>query len=207
MNQDGAFRLMLSKGKAFYEMGYLYQKFEVVYQGMETLHVSYCQRQQSQDRYEEHGSLEKWLEEIQNDPDINKIEFIPPVQAVHQRVENSEGILRLGRRMDILNRLAHNLYNLRIGQKNDDLTRPPRLDEEHGMAYACIKLAKDYDKFSTLIYTKELNILRKYYKVELKLPEALAEHWPMGGTSFEQFSRVYEYYLINTLIRQSSAGR
>lgn len=201
--------LMLSKGKAFYELGYFKRSLKWYIRAWKLFMFLTAQDSDLEIDIISTENLENWLEEIQYDPDIRKPELIKRLQPFVKELKTARVSPRLrGLAADILNRIGHNLFIMNLKGNWEKLIdqeeekKEPRWYELNGLAFSCIELAKYYDERNTLVRAKQINILKDYLsRVKFPVDELLGDQWPFGGSMFERFSRVYEYYLLNSIVK------
>ncbi len=220
--------LILSMGKALYELGYIkrslkwyvrawhnFIKITAIDSGYEINDIKTIE-------------LENWLMATKNEPDINKEELIKQLNPFIHSLKITKVSLRLrGLASDILNRISHNLYMIKLGAPptpGKPVSINPIDDQVgdglHSLSFECVRLAFHYDPHSTLIKSKFLQIMKNVI-IEGYTPDTInnltqnealpqtkddkngeEKHWPMGGSAFERFSRIYEHYLLKEAIKK-----
>ena len=87
---------MLSKGKAFYAVGYFIKSLKWYIKAWKLFMFLTAKDSNLKIDMKSTEALEKWLEEIQNDPDINKIEFIRRFKPFINELKTARVSSRLG---------------------------------------------------------------------------------------------------------------
>lgn len=205
-------RLLISKGKGFYEVGNLKRSIKwMVRSWRALLYLSAGPDTAEIATAKEHCTrLIRALGAIRNDPDFSKSELedlIAPVVHSATTIELPERVRALA--SEILLRLGHTIFVIKlVGDGTDDDLTPG----SNPLAYACLRRAAFFDPTNILI---EADLL----KIELEQEEqgraagtagsAGTEltgeegdgvgQWPFGRGEAEQTIRMIEYLLLRRL--------
>ena len=204
--------LILSMGKTLYELGYIKRSLKWYVRAWRNFIKVVAIDSNFEVNDNQTAELENWLVATKNDPDIDKEELIKKIHLFVQNLKLTRIPLRLrGLAADILNRIAHTLYILKLGSMPEnpedafiDSQDDKVSDMFHSLSFECAKLAYKYDPNNTLIKSKFLQIM-KSISIQgfdfIKQNKENETHWTSGGSDFEKFSRVYEHYLLKEAIK------
>jgi len=204
-------QLLVSKGKAFYELGQVKQSLEWYARAWREFLTVAARDAQMELNASAADALISWLFQIRNDPDVSKGQLVRNLRPFADEL----GTVRVSKRLnglasDILNRIGHVILVLRLVNDPQSGT-PDQADETlHELAYKCLSLAASYDEHSTLAHSNVL--MASYQNPEIaKASEALrfqpTRQWPRGGGDFERFARVYEHVLLESVGAAGSASQ
>jgi hypothetical protein len=147
-----------------------------------------------------------WLEPIVEDPEMSRVELrrrVEPLVEQFQTLRSPKHLERLA--ADIIGRIGHVLYVLKLPPRGWDREKDETPTSEHDLAYQCVVKAAHLDPTSTLIAADLLKIEaaapgeRKTGPPE---PIPLGEQWPSGGGRFDEAARIIEYTLHRWLAAQ-----
>lgn len=205
-------KLMLSKGKGFYELGYLKRSLKWYVKAWKSFLIITSLDGDLETNNKSIDELIQWLERIKFDPDLSKRELIKHLEPLSLSIESTRVSFRLqGLAADILNRLAHCLYVLKLDSAlifSGGTSQPPE-EKLHDLSRRILKKAYFLDSKNTLIksnYLKTLkgsnealdNIISKFNR-ERKTGSG-GMQWPHAKSEFERFARLYEHFLLQDTI-------
>lgn len=147
-----------------------------------------------------------WLEPIVEEPELSRVELLQRIKPLVEQFEtlrSPEHLERLA--ADIIGRIGHVLYVLKLPPEGWDREEEESPATEHDFAYRCVVKAAHLDPASTLIAADLLKI-EAAAPVERKekppRPTPLDEQWPSGGGRFDEAARIIEYTLHRWLAAQ-----
>jgi hypothetical protein len=147
-----------------------------------------------------------WLEKIVDEPEMSRVELrrrIEPLVEQFKTLRSPRHLERLA--ADIVGRIGHILYVLKLPPAGWDRTKEESPNTDHDLAYECVVKAAHLDPTSTLIGADLLKIEAAVpIERNIKPPPAtdLKEQWPSGGGRFDEAARIVEYALQSWLAAQ-----
>jgi hypothetical protein len=147
-----------------------------------------------------------WLEPIVEESEMSRVELRQRVEPVVEQFETLRSPKHLERlAADIIGRVGHVLYVLKLPRAGWDREKDEAPVVEHDLAYKCVVKAANLDPTSTLIAADLLKI-EAASSVEWKgkppKPTRLGDQWPSGGGRFDEAARIIEYALHRWLAVQ-----
>jgi hypothetical protein len=156
-------------------------------------------------------SFMKWLAQFVDDPEVNRWELRFRIAPLVDQI----GTLRTPPHLrslaaDIVMRMGHLLFVLKLPPKQKTLEEEPRIeppDGEHDLAHRCMSKAAFLDPTNTMTAT---DLLKIEYQIEGEVPRpdegskgppevSLADQWPALSGGFEEAAQVTEYVLQSWL--------
>jgi glyoxylase-like metal-dependent hydrolase (beta-lactamase superfamily II) len=108
---------------------------------------------------------------------------------------------------DIVMRIGHLLYILKLPKAGDPPTLTKSPDSDHELARICIVKSSKLDPTNTMIASDLLKIKASGVELAADLREPLAVQWPSGSGRFEEAARVVEYVLHRWLASLSEPDK
>jgi len=196
-------KLIVGMGKSFFELGYIKRSLKWYLIAWRAFLNVTAEDSDLEINTKETDENIEWLTQIRNEPDLCKTELIKYVAPFVTELKTARISPRLrGLAAEILNRIAHNLFILKLGKETDAPLKSGEevKDELHSLAFECVRLASEYDPKNTLAHSKILSIMKNREIDPDPVISLEGDQWPLGGGRFERFSRVYEHYLLKEAI-------
>lgn len=211
-------KLMINKGKAFYELGSFKRALKWHLKAWKALTQISATDSVLDINSRATDSLITWLERIRNDSMFSKYELIQLARPFVDDVVSTRVLFRLqGLAADILNRIGHTLFTLKLDSEDKSGNINATSTQLHALAKDILIAAYFNDSCNTLIKSNLVRInnsteyadvkekIRKMEDIDKKETNCNNPlHYPCAKTDFEKFSRVYEYYLMRDVSRNST---
>jgi len=187
---------LLNRAKAHYELGAIKQSllyYAYAWRAFLCLADSESHATANIDVVEE---FIEWLEPLAEEPELSRIELrdrISPLVEQFDALRSPRHLERLA--ADIVMRIGHLLYILKLPNPGEQPTRTKSPESDHQLALTCIFKASKLDPTNTLIASDLLKIKASGVKPPEDLREPLDAQWPSGSGRFEESARVVEYVL------------
>jgi len=198
VNSRWRIRLMLSQGKAFYEVGNLKRALKWYTRAWRAFLELVADETGMELHLDVVNKLDGWLTSVKNEPDFSKAEatrYLEEFVDQLSSVQVSPAVRGLA--ADILLRFGHLLFILQLGKEPANAKKQLALSDLHGLAQRCVKQAFEWDPSSTLAASDLLKIKYCSRLTEAAPPMAsVADQWPGGGGDFERGARVIEHLLL-----------
>lgn len=202
-NSRWRLHLLISQGKANYELGRVKRSMLYYARAWRAFLLLTESESQSTANIEVVMDVIKWLAEVENDPELNKVEVSQRLAPLVDQFETvySPVHLRL-LAADIMMRLGHLLFILKLPSADEDpdaRSGPPEPPPDHGLARRCLFQAAFLDARSTLIAADLLRLQRSAKQrgevLDLPATEDFGRQWASGSSHFEEAARVVEHIL------------
>jgi hypothetical protein len=200
-------RLMVSMGKARYEMGSPRRALEWYLKAWRALLVLQSTKKVFGLSADELDDALEWLDATREDPDLDKDEVLEHLEPCVEEIAVTWVAQQLrALAAEVLLRLGHVLMVIRIGERQPHPPRTPRPGDLHGLAHRCLRAAASHDPGLTLVWTDLLRLQLDggTDRVLQPIEPTFEEQWPLGGDP-EQAIRIIEFLMLLALDDASSA--